>query len=203
MQPKKLDVQVQCIRKSFFFPWGNGNVKREWRTLPEQYQGIGMPNIPLATLVEKLSFLGGNWGFHGQAHSDSLAIAYEYFLMKVGFYESPLKWSYEEYGHLATYATWFQDLWQMVHVFKVNISFRDEDMVGGVQEHNRSLILEFSWMGYKGKELAAPNIVWCYRNLLHVSNISKCNGITLNKFVILDMVEASIHHTFPRKEPSP
>ena len=76
IQPKKLDVQVQCVyAKALPFLGVNGNIKKEWRTLPEQYQGLGMPNIPLAALAEKLSFLVGNWGFHGQAHSDSLAMA--------------------------------------------------------------------------------------------------------------------------------
>jgi hypothetical protein len=76
MQPKKLDAQVKCVyAKALPFLGVNGNIKKEWRTLPEQYQGLGMPNIPLAALAEKLSFLVGNWGFHGQAHSDSLAMA--------------------------------------------------------------------------------------------------------------------------------
>jgi hypothetical protein len=124
MQPKKLDAQVQRVyAKALPFLGVNSNIKKEWRTLPEQYQGLGMPNILLAALAEKLSFLVSNWGFHGQAHSDSLVIAYDNFLMEVGLYESPLKWSYKEYGHLATDTTWFQNLWQLVHVFKVNISF--------------------------------------------------------------------------------
>jgi hypothetical protein len=78
-------------------------------------------------------------------------------------------------------------------------------MAGGIQEHDRSRILDFSWVGYKGKELAALNIniVWrYYRNLMHNSDISKCDRITLNKFVISDMAEASIHHTFPCEEPT-
>jgi hypothetical protein len=90
MQPKKVDVQVQCVyAKVLPFLGVNGNIKKEWRTLPEQYQGLGMPNIPLAALAEKLSFLVEIWGFHGQAHSDSLAMAYDNFLMEVGLYGSP------------------------------------------------------------------------------------------------------------------
>ncbi len=205
MQPKKLDVQVQRVyAKALPFLGVNSNIKKEWRTLPEQYQGLGMPNVlPLAALAETLSFLVRNWGFHGQAHGDSLAMAYDNFLMEVGLYGSPLNWSYEEYSHLATHATWFQNLWQLVHNFKVNISVRDEDMAGGVREHGQSLILDYFWVGYKGKELGSLNVVWGYRNPLHVSDISKCDGITLNKFVILGMAETSIHHTFPRKQPTP
>jgi hypothetical protein len=58
-----------------------------------------------------------------------------------------------ESGHLATHATLFQNLWQLVHNFKVNISVHDEDMVGGVREQDQSLISEFSWVGYRGKEV--------------------------------------------------
>ncbi len=158
--------------------------------------------MPLAALADKLSFLLGNWGFHGQAHSNALAMAYENFLMEVGLYGSPLKWSYEECSHLATEATWFQNLWQLVHVFEVNISFCNEDMVDGVQENDRSLMSEFSRIGYKGKDLAGLNIVRQYRNLLHVSNISKFDGTTLDKFVTSDVVERSIYHTFPCEEPT-
>ena len=90
-QPKKLDTQVQRVyAKALPFLGVYGNIKKEWRTLPEQYQGLGMPNIPLAALAEKLSFLVRIWGFQGHAHSDSLAMAYDNFLMEVRLYGSPL-----------------------------------------------------------------------------------------------------------------
>jgi hypothetical protein len=70
-------------------------------------------------------------------------MAYDNFLMEVGLYRSPLNRSYEEYSHLETHATCFQNLWQLVHDFIMNISVHDEDMVGGVREHDQSLISEF------------------------------------------------------------
>jgi hypothetical protein len=63
--------------------------------------------MQLLSLSEKISFLLGNWGFLGQAHSDALSMAYENFLIKVGLYGTPLKSNYNDYGHLATEATWF------------------------------------------------------------------------------------------------
>ncbi len=78
MPPKKLDAQYQRVyAKALPFLGVNSKITREWRTLPEQYQGLKMPNIPLLALSEKLSFLLGNWGFPGQAHSDALAMAYK------------------------------------------------------------------------------------------------------------------------------
>jgi hypothetical protein len=49
-----------------------------------------MPNVPLVALAEKVSFLLGNWGFAGQAHSDALAMVFDNFLIEVGLYGSPL-----------------------------------------------------------------------------------------------------------------
>jgi hypothetical protein len=78
--PKKLDLQYQRIyARALPFLGVKSKIKREWRTLPEQYQGLGMPNFPLLALSEKLTFLVGNWGLIGQSHSDALAMAYKNF----------------------------------------------------------------------------------------------------------------------------
>jgi hypothetical protein len=52
-----------------------------------------MPDVPLVALAEKVSFLLGNWGFTGQAHSNALAMAFDNFQIEVRLYGSPLDWS--------------------------------------------------------------------------------------------------------------
>ncbi len=42
---------------------------------------------------------------------------------------------------------------------------------------------EFYRIGYWGKELLALNIVRHFRNLLHLSDISKCDGVTLDELL--------------------
>jgi hypothetical protein len=69
-----------------------------------------MPNVPCVALAEKVSFLLGNWGFAGQAQSDTLAMVFDNFLIEVGLYGSPLDWSYKDYGNLSTKSTWFHNL---------------------------------------------------------------------------------------------
>jgi hypothetical protein len=118
----------------------NQKIKREWRMLPEMYQGLRMPNMPLLALSKKISFLLGNWGFPGQSHSDALLMAYKNLLIEVGLHVSPLQWKYSKYGHLAMEATWFQNLWLLVSTYEVDISFRDEDMVQGIRENDCSLM---------------------------------------------------------------
>ncbi len=130
MPPKQLDGYIQCFyAKAFPFLGINCKIKKEWRTLPEMYQRIlALPNSPLVALSDKISFLLGNWGFYGQAHSNALAMAYDNFLIEVGLYGSPLQWSYKDFGHSSTESTWFQILWQLVQLFKVDLSFQDEDL---------------------------------------------------------------------------
>ncbi len=61
---------------------------------------------------------------------------------------------------------------------------------------------EFYLIGYRRKQLESLNIVRHYWNLLHLSNISKCDGKSLDTFVLSDMAETSVHYTFPLEEPA-
>jgi hypothetical protein len=89
MEPKKLNTMIQRVyAKALPYLGVNCNIKKERRTLPERYQGLALPKFPLIALSEKISFLLKNWGFHGQAQSDGLALAYDNFLMEVGLYEN-------------------------------------------------------------------------------------------------------------------
>ena len=77
-----------------------------------------------------------------------------------------------------------------------------DDQVCGIWDGDRSLISAFFLLGYHGKELEALNKVRRYRNLIHVSDIVKCDGQSLDEFIILDLSELSCAHTFPREQPT-
>jgi hypothetical protein len=160
MLPIKLDKSFQRVYEKALSLLGvNCKIKKEWKTLPEMYQGLALPNIPLVALSEKVSFLLGNWGFFGQAHSNALAMASDSFLVKVGLYSNPLDWSYDNYGNLVTEATWFQYRWILVQRFNAVLTFCSEDTVQGLQENDRSLMFEFFQVGYRGKEFISLNTV--------------------------------------------
>ncbi len=130
-------------------------------------------------------------------------MAFENFLVEVGLYGSPFVWSYKDVGHLATESTQFRDLWNLVYTFAADVSFRTEHLVHGIWENDRSLMLEFYRIGYRGKDLLALNIVRHYRNLLHLSDISKCDGVTLDEYIVSDCAEIPALHEFPCEEPTP
>jgi hypothetical protein len=73
----------------------------------------------------------------------------------------------------------------------------------GVQENDQALMSEFFCLGYQGRDLAALNIVRLFRNLLHLSDTSKCDGSTLDEFVISVSTESLVLHVFLREQPSP
>jgi hypothetical protein len=64
-------------------------------------------------------------------------------------------------------------------------------------------MLEFFHLGYQGRDLGPLNIVHLFRNLLHLSDISKCDRSTLDEFVISDSAESLVLYVFPREQPSP
>jgi hypothetical protein len=55
MQPSKLDKKIQKVyKKALPFLGVNCMIKQEWRTLPEMYQGLTLPNFPLVALAMKV-----------------------------------------------------------------------------------------------------------------------------------------------------
>jgi hypothetical protein len=83
LTPHVLDMMIQCIYAKALPSLGaNRKIKKQWRTLPEMYQDLSLPNFPLIALAEKVSFLLHNWGFKRIAHSDALAMTYDNFLLK-------------------------------------------------------------------------------------------------------------------------
>ncbi len=82
------------------------HIKLPWRTLPEAYQGIGLPNFSLNLLAAKLQLIQCLWGFSNAA-SLSLTMGYESFLMDIGLYGNTLGYDYKRFAVLATDNIWF------------------------------------------------------------------------------------------------
>ena len=163
------------------------------------FQGLALPNLPLIALADKILFLLGNWGLWGQAQSNAFAMAYENFLMEVGLYGSPLDWVYNDFGHLATEGTWFQNLWELMDEFQASLTMQGSDQIHTARENDRYLMSEFHHVGYRSCDLEALKVIRRYRNLLHLSDISKCDGVTLDDFVVSDYVEILRDHIFPQE----
>ncbi len=181
----------------------NGNIKKEWRSIPTMYQGLGLPCFPLVALAKKISFLQENWGNTGVAQSDALSLAYDDFIMEVGLYGDPLSWEYINYGQLATQATWFSNLWQLCHTYQATVSINKSGrQITPICKNNRSIMSEFYRIGFRGNQLVGLNTVQKYKHFIHVSDMILCDGRTIDPFSLSDEQILSVQHVFSREEPT-
>jgi hypothetical protein len=75
------------------------HIELPWHTLPEMYQGIGLPNFALISLASKLQYIQCNWGFN-EASSRSSTMGYESFLIEIGLYGNAFSYDYTTFSDL-------------------------------------------------------------------------------------------------------
>ena len=204
LPPATIEKKVQALYfKSLPLMGINGNIKKEWQSLPTMYQGLGLPCFPLVALAKKISFLQENWGNTGVAQSDALSLAYDDFIMEVGLYGNPLSWEYINYGQLATQATWFSNLWQLCHTYQATVSINKSGrQITPICKNNRSIMSEFYCIGFCGNQLVGLNTVQKYKHFIHVSDMILCDGRTIDPFSLSDEQILSVQHVFSREEPT-
>jgi hypothetical protein len=69
------------------------HIELPWCTLPEAFQGVGLPNFSLLSLTSKLQLIQYIWGFHDAA-STFIAMGCESFMMELGFYSISFGYNY-------------------------------------------------------------------------------------------------------------
>ena len=152
LSPRKLYLATKPVYyKCLPFLGVQRHIELPWRTLPECFQGIGLPNFSLVSLSSKLQLLQCIWGFKDAA-SMSLRMGYESFVMDIGMYGNALTLNYDKFSGLATNDTWFKNLWELLQEFKVSATFGKDTQLLPVQEGDKSLMSEFSKY-YSGCEL--------------------------------------------------
>ena len=176
------------------------HIKLPWRTLPEVYQGIGLPNFGLHALAAKLQFIQCNWGFTDAA-SKGLSMGYESFIMNVGMYGNTLDLDYKSFSRLAVNGTWFKNVWELLHEFNVSATFSNDYQISPAWIGDSSLMGEFS-KHYKGQDLIALNIFRMYKQVVHTSCIVLCNGHTIDKEFLTMTPGHSDGHKFPLQCPT-
>ena len=124
------------------------------------------------------------------------------FLVEVGLYGDILIRDSKKFGSLATDLTWFQNLWEYASHLKVAITLSDESHLKPVREGNRSLMGAFAGVGFEGKELQRLGRMKNNKKVLHVLDLVKCNGETIDKGLVEKLVDGESTHTFPLEKPT-
>ena len=77
------------------------SIKREYRLLPEQFQGLGLPDFAVLAFACKIFFLQCHWGFDG-ATAKMVMSTFETFMLEVGLYGNLFSSDYDTFGRTAT-----------------------------------------------------------------------------------------------------
>ena len=171
--------------------------------LPEWFQGLGLPNFVVLCLAEKIFFMQCHLDFE-EAVGEMMLQAYEAFHIEVRLYGGVLTRDFTKFGSLATDLTWFKILWEYASHLKVAITQSDEFHLKLVREGDIFLMEAFVGVGFKGKELQCLGRMKNSKKVLHVSDLMKCDGVTIYKGLLGNLVggESTHTHMFPLEKPT-
>jgi len=201
LSPRKIDKQLRRVwYRVLPFLGVRRNITLLWRTLPERYQGLGMPNFAVVAFASKVFFLQCHWGFDG-ATADSMRWNYENFIVDVGLYGNVFSWDFSRFQFLATKDTWFHNFWELAQYLGIEVRLHDDAQVHPVREGNRSLMEVFESFGYSGHTLISLKVMKNFKNVFHLSDITCCDGRTIDGAVLTRERGRSAKHLFPYEKP--
>jgi hypothetical protein len=130
-------------------------------------------------------------------------MGYESFMIEIGLYGNTMDYDYKAYSVLATNGTWYKNVWELVHYFKIRLAFQSEYRLGPVRRGDKSLMSEFFRAGYTKADLLSLNIVRMHKMVIHLSDIVRCDGKTIKTSMLSASAGRSDAHKFPRQRPTP
>jgi hypothetical protein len=117
----------------------NRNIAKAWRTLPQQYQGLGLPQMSLEKLAVSLHYLQRHWGTQ-QSTGKFLRCVFELCQLETGLAGNFLNRDYNTYGCLATHS-WFKVLWEYMQYYGTKIDLEDVT-IAPVRERDKVIMEE-------------------------------------------------------------
>ena len=174
--PKELDDKMQALYYKILPVLGvNRNISKEWRTLSERFQGLGLPNFVVDCLAAKLFYMQSVWGFDCAA-GHMMMQAYEAFLIEVGLYGDTMQHSYKQYRGLATDGTWFKNLWQFLDELGITLETTSEVQLSPIREENFSLTGVIATGPFTEEEKASFNRCKNHKCVVRASYVVLCDG---------------------------
>ena len=132
----------------------NRNIKKEWRTLPRAFGGIGLFSFPVEQTICCLNVLVQHFGVPsvlGKKFKASL----EAMQLEAGLNVNPLTCPYKKYGSLVTYC-WFKILWERLWHYRFTVHLHHPE-IPLPRERDELIINLFIAAGIAGKELGSLN----------------------------------------------
>ena len=117
----------------------NHNIRKEWRMLPLQFQGLGLPNLSLEKLADSLKLLQRHWGTNSDL-GRALKCSFELIQVETGLQGNFLLRDYSSLGSLATHS-WFGCLWELTSSYQVKVVLANTT-VPAIRENDKVVMEE-------------------------------------------------------------
>jgi len=104
----------------------NRNITADWRWLPWEYQGLGLPNMGLEKGADMIEYVVRQWDSE-EGMGVRLRRSFEIAQLECGLQGNFLQRSYVHYGCLSSHS-WFKLLWNYVDYYKVTLKLEDIDV---------------------------------------------------------------------------
>ena len=105
----------------------NRSIGQEWRTLPVEFQGLGLPDLTLEKTADSLHLLQYHWG-HNTELGQALHLSFELTQIETGLQGNFLLRDFTTLGCLAS-KTWFKHLCELIHHFQINVNIPENTTV--------------------------------------------------------------------------
>ena len=177
----------------------NRNIAKGWRMLPEEFFGLGMPNMSLRKLGDTLQFLQRRWDGK-DAVGKALRSVFELVQIETGLSGNFLVRSFDTYNCLAT-RTWWVVLWEYLDLYNVKLELLNMD-IPPVRERDKIVMEEATkilprnrWVGFN--RVRKQKEIYFYSQFLH------CDSIMVDSEILSKgMRTRSSSFIFPYEEPT-
>ena len=180
----------------------NRNIRREWRHLPTRYQGLGIFDVNVERLGQKLFWIQRYWGTGG-LEGQMLLHAFEAFSIHLGLDGNPFSYSFQKYGHL-TISSWWKDLWELLDHFDVRLEVDSSILFQPYRIGDKSIMRWFAESElFTQKQLAILNRVRKRKCTFFLSELVLSDGRTLEVSMLDGSEGSSRKKTYPTEKSIP
>ncbi len=124
------------------------------------------------------------------------------FMMEVGLYSNTMDHEYKTHLILVTNNTWYKNVWELVHYFKIRLVVHTDYQLKPVRKGDKLLMSELMQIGYRRDDLLLLNIMRMHKKAIHLSDIVMCNEKTIMSEMLTDLPGQSNVHKFPTQKPT-
>ena len=181
----------------------NRNITKAWRTIPQRFQGLGMPDFVVMSFACQVYFMQCFWGFDDMVGT-LLHFAYEAFQMEVGLGGDIFVRSFDKLGFLATEGTWFRHFWQYASHLGITVKVASKYHLQPLRINDIPFMDFLVQKDIPKDVLLSCNRVRKFNKLTYLSECVLCDGRSIDTRVLNRDVKpkGKVQYSFEKPSPS-